>query len=149
MTLGSLCRCRSYSIGPVRFFRGGMHGSAPADRIAARLESESYPWSASTASTSAPAIRPGSRRQSDACEPVSPGADDAQTFLQDTFAGVVAAATRARGEPTQRRPGNNPEVRWRGEEATVGVKRVSVQVDIFLATNEFIDDYDWAESRGL
>jgi hypothetical protein len=74
---------------------------------------------------------------------------EGRAFTQDAFARVVAAATRALGEPSSRRPGEFPEVRWRGAEATVTVRRSSAQVDIELATNESVDDEDWAASRGL
>jgi hypothetical protein len=72
-----------------------------------------------------------------------------RAFTQDAFARVVAAATQALGEPTQRVPGEYPEVRWRGAESTIAVKRVSTQVRVYLATNEWVDDFDWGVSRGL
>ena len=72
-----------------------------------------------------------------------------RSWLQDVFADVVNAAITALGEPTDRLPGESPEVRWRGAQTTVGVQRSSVLVKIFLATNEYMDDRDWAVSRGL
>ena len=80
--------------------------------------------------------------------PVSPKTAEARAFTQDAFARVVAATTRALGEPTQRIPGETPEVRWRGAESTVAVMR-TIQVNVYLATNEWVDDFDWSLSRGL
>jgi hypothetical protein len=80
--------------------------------------------------------------------PVAESAEGA-AWLQDVFAAGVAAATEALGEPTTRRPGRFPEVRWRGPAATLGLTRMSVQVDAFLATNAYLDDFDWATARGL
>jgi hypothetical protein len=40
-------------------------------------------------------------------------------------------------------------VRWHGPESTIAVANLSVQVDVYLATNEWVDDFDWAVSRGL
>jgi hypothetical protein len=80
--------------------------------------------------------------------PVSPKTAEARAFTQDAFAQVVAATTQALGEPTQRIPGESPEVRWRGAESTVAVLRISVQVKVYLATNEWVDDFDWSVSRG-
>jgi uncharacterized protein DUF6301 len=82
-------------------------------------------------------------------QPTSAKSMEGRQQVQDAFAHVVSAATGALGEPTNRLPGEQPEVRWRGDAATVGVKRFSVQVDVFLATNEYIDNFDWAVSRGL
>jgi uncharacterized protein DUF6301 len=82
-------------------------------------------------------------------EPTSAKSAEGRQRVQDAFAHVVSAATGALGEPTSRLPGEQPEVRWRGDVATVGVKRFSVQVDVFLATNEYVDDFDRAVSRGL
>jgi hypothetical protein len=81
--------------------------------------------------------------------PVSAETAEGRAFTQDAFARVVAAVTRALGEPTQRVPGESPEVRWRGAESTVAVQRVSVQVRVYLATNEWVDEFDWGVSRGL
>ncbi|MGH3392960.1 MAG: DUF6301 family protein [Actinomadura sp.] len=82
-------------------------------------------------------------------QPTSAKSVEGRQRVQDAFAHVVSAATGALGEPTSRLPGDLPEVRWRGDTATVGVKRSSVQVNVFLATNEYIDNFDWAVSRGL
>jgi hypothetical protein len=84
-----------------------------------------------------------------ACTPVSADSAAGRAFVQDAFAHVVAAATEALGEPTERIPGSAPKVRWRGEVATVGVSHSSVQVDVFLATNEDIDIIDSAIAREL
>jgi hypothetical protein len=84
-----------------------------------------------------------------ACESASAESAEGRAYVQDAFAEVVAATTEALGEPTERIPGESAEVRWRGDEGTVGMKRSSVQVNVFLATNEYIDDFDWAVSRGL
>jgi hypothetical protein len=81
--------------------------------------------------------------------PVRAETAEARAFTQDAFARVVAATTRALGEPTQRIPGKTPEVRWRGAESTVAVLRLSVQVEVYLATNAWVDDFDWSVSRGL
>jgi hypothetical protein len=81
--------------------------------------------------------------------PVSAETVEGRAFTQDAFARVVAAVTRALGEPTQRVPGKSPEVRWRGAESTIAVQRVSVQVNVYLATNEWVDEFDWGVSRGL
>ncbi|MFC5745152.1 DUF6301 family protein [Actinomadura rugatobispora] len=69
--------------------------------------------------------------------------------LQDAFAGMTAAVSGALGEPTRRLPGGNPEVRWRGERSTVSLHRLSRIVNIALATNEHVDEHDWAVSQGL
>lgn len=73
--------------------------------------------------------------------PVSAESSEGRAFTQNAFAQVVAAATRALGEPTERVPGESPEVRWRGAESTIAVKR-TVQVKVYLATNEWVDDFD-------
>ncbi|MFD0854757.1 DUF6301 family protein, partial [Actinomadura adrarensis] len=65
------------------------------------------------------------------------------------FAEVTAAVTDVLGEPTQRIPGDAPEVRWRGERSTVSVHRYSVIVDIALTENAYLDEQDEIVSRGL
>jgi uncharacterized protein DUF6301 len=76
--------------------------------------------------------------------PVDADTAEERAFTQDAFARVVAATTQALGEPTQRVPGEYPEVRWRGTESTITVKRVSTEVMLYLATNEWVDEFDWA-----
>jgi hypothetical protein len=80
---------------------------------------------------------------------VSPKTAATRAFTQDAFVRVVAVATGALGEPTHRAPGAAPQVRWRGAKSTVAVQRLSTQVQVYLATNEWVDDFDWAVSRGL
>ncbi|GAA2101617.1 DUF6301 family protein [Actinomadura alba] len=84
-----------------------------------------------------------------ACRSASAESAEGRAYVQDAFADVVAAVTRALGEPTERVPGESAEVRWRGDEATVGVKHLSVQVNVFLATNEYVDEFDRAVELGL
>lgn len=72
-----------------------------------------------------------------------------RAFIQDAFAGVSAAVTQVLGEPTQRIPGEDPELRWRGAESTIAVMRLPIQVDMYMAANESVDAFDWAVSRGL
>jgi hypothetical protein len=76
--------------------------------------------------------------------PVDPDAAEDRAFTQDAFARAVAAATRTLGEPTQRVPGEYPEVRWRGAESTIAVKRVSSETMLYLATNEWVEEFDRA-----
>ena len=80
---------------------------------------------------------------------VSSRTAEGRAFNQDAFARVVVVVTRALGEPTQRVPGKCPEVRWRGSENTIAVQRLPGRVWVYLATNEWVDDFDWAVSRGL
>ncbi|MBC6460511.1 DUF6301 family protein [Actinomadura sp. HBU206391] len=84
-----------------------------------------------------------------ACGSASAESAGGRAYVQDAFAQVVAAATRALGEPTERIPGESAEVRWRGHEATIGVKHQWVQVNVFLATNEYIDEFDRAVELGI
>ena len=74
---------------------------------------------------------------------------DGRACVQDAFARVVAAATRALGEPTERVPGDSPEVRWRGDDATIGVTRSLVRANVYLATNEYVDEADRDRESGL
>lgn len=83
------------------------------------------------------------------CESASAESAEGQAYVQDVFAQVVVAAGQALGKPTEQISGESPEVRWRGADTTVGVKRTSVRVNVFLATNDYIDDFDWAVSQGL
>ncbi len=78
------------------------------------------------------------------CTPVP---ESNATWLRDVFATTVAAATSALGEPTSRVPGGLPEVWWRNRESTVGVVRMSVQVDVFLAANTSLDDFGRAPDQ--
>jgi hypothetical protein len=72
-----------------------------------------------------------------------------RAWLQDVFADATAAVSGVLGEPTKRIPGDTPELRWRGGKATIMLHRYSVVVDIALATNERVDEHDWAVERGL
>lgn len=81
--------------------------------------------------------------------PVGAENPEERAFTQDAFAHVVAAARRALGEPTQQIPGEDAEVRWRGAESTVGVTSHTVQVNVYLATNKWVDEFDLAVSKGL
>ncbi|GAA4059373.1 DUF6301 family protein [Actinomadura miaoliensis] len=84
-----------------------------------------------------------------ASEYVSNETIEGRSWLQDVFADVTAIATKTLGEPTDRRPGEYPEVRWRGQQTTIVVMRSSTLVKIFVATNEYLDEHDWAVSQGL
>lgn len=81
--------------------------------------------------------------------PLDPDVAEDRAFTQDAFARVVASVTQALGEPTQRVPGEYPEVRWRSAESTIAVKRVSSEVMLYLATNVWVDEFDLGVSRGL
>jgi hypothetical protein len=69
--------------------------------------------------------------------------------LRDAFARAAAAVGRALGEPTGRRPGGSPEVRWRGDSSTVLLGTPAGAVQLQLASNDYLDDMDEAEERGL
>ena len=83
------------------------------------------------------------------CVPESAETAEGRTYLQDAFARAVAAFTRGLGEPTERIPGESAEVRWRVDGATIGVKRLSVQVNVYIATNDYIEYIDRAREQGL
>ncbi|WP_227023296.1 DUF6301 family protein [Actinomadura rubrobrunea] len=61
-----------------------------------------------------------------------------RALLQDVFVETVAAAATVLGDPTDRLPGEFPEVRWRGPQTTIGVRNSAVLVRIFIATNEYM-----------
>lgn len=78
------------------------------------------------------------------------GADpDDQLALRDAFARAAGAVGRALGEPSERRPGAAPEVRWRGDGGTVLVTTPAGAVQLQLAATGYLDDMDEAEERGL
>lgn len=74
---------------------------------------------------------------------VAPGDDpDAQSFLQDTFTRLVRAITTHVGEPTGRRLGGQPEVRWRRAHTTILLENVCVAINLTWATNRWQDYWD-------
>ncbi|MFD0692095.1 DUF6301 family protein [Actinomadura fibrosa] len=60
-------------------------------------------------------------------------------WLQDLFAEAVGLVGQVLGEPTRRRPGAIPEVRWRRSRETLGVVHYSVVVGLFLTPNHWLD----------
>lgn len=67
---------------------------------------------------------------------------DAQASIQDSFTGAVATATEVLGQPDSRTAGKRPEVRWRGENATILLKNLGVTVSLVWASNTWQDHWD-------
>ncbi|WP_225725498.1 MULTISPECIES: DUF6301 family protein [unclassified Nocardia] len=74
-------------------------------------------------------------------------------LLRDTFAEMTAALRGALGEPTTLIPGEQPEVRWVGDDATLRLTCLSSAVHLSLVTNARIalddesaalNEQDWA-----
>ncbi|MFI9406461.1 DUF6301 family protein [Nocardia sp. NPDC052316] len=61
----------------------------------------------------------------------SPG----QAQTRDAFVRMSAALTGALGEPTTRKPGTSPEIRWAGTETTLVLQKVKSAVELTLLTN--------------
>ncbi|MBO3743212.1 DUF6301 family protein [Actinoplanes flavus] len=68
--------------------------------------------------------------------------DAPAAFLLDVFALAVWTVTAVFGTPTSRSPGAEPEARWRGPEHTVRVTHVGTGVNLVLAANGFLEDWD-------
>lgn len=75
--------------------------------------------------------------------------EDERAWLQDIFFQAVSAAESVLGEPTERRPGESRQVRWRAENTTIAVSWLSVVVKLSIFTNEYIDEHDEAVRLGL
>lgn len=71
-----------------------------------------------------------------------PESAQSQAFTQDAFADVTAAATRLFGPPTHRLKGDQPEVRWRGDDTTISITNTGPAVTIDWATNDYQDHWD-------
>lgn len=69
--------------------------------------------------------------------------------LRDAFTHAARAVGQALGEPSERLPGAAPEVRWRGARSTVAVSQPGPAVRLRLVPNEYLDDLDEADGRGL
>ncbi|MCX4093054.1 DUF6301 family protein [Nocardia sp. alder85J] len=86
---------------------------------------------------------------------VSDTADDdasGHALVQDAFASMAAALTRAFGEPTQRRPGKYAEIRWAGAETTLLLERLPSLLLLRLARNAYLasqDRIDELDKQGL
>lgn len=74
-------------------------------------------------------------------------ADQERAWLQDQFAHAADVMKRALGDPTERRPGNLPEVRWRGPDSTVGLTRTTVRVNMYFTLNQKLDADDLEEEE--
>ncbi|RFU39477.1 hypothetical protein DZF91_22235 [Actinomadura logoneensis] len=69
-------------------------------------------------------------------------APEQRTWLRDEFARVVSVCTESLGSPTRRAPGELPMVSWAGAETTVAVWRTRVRVNLFVATNDYLEKWD-------
>jgi hypothetical protein len=58
-----------------------------------------------------------------------------QAQTRDAFVRMSAALTGALGDPTTRKPGKSPEIRWGGTETTLVLKKLKAAVDLTLLTN--------------
>ncbi|MGK5557367.1 DUF6301 family protein [Actinomadura kijaniata] len=65
-----------------------------------------------------------------------------RAWLRDRFAHVLGVMTQALGEPAVKRPGPSPQVRWRGGECTIGLTRTTVNLQLFMARNDYLDEDD-------
>ncbi len=65
-----------------------------------------------------------------------------QLFLSDVFAGARTVGTEVLGAPTGTTPGKQPQVRWRGDEATVILQSLPTVVTVFWRYNERQDELD-------
>ncbi|QKG23460.1 DUF6301 family protein [Actinomadura verrucosospora] len=74
---------------------------------------------------------------------IDPDEPAERAWLRDGFAHATSLVTEALGEPTLKRPGSSPQVRWRGENSTLGVNTTSVSLKIFVARNDYLDDEDY------
>jgi hypothetical protein len=73
---------------------------------------------------------------------ISPASVEARARLTDVFARDVAAIREVLGEPTALLPGEYPQVRWRGPEATIVVERDLFNVGVFLLRNSDVEFRD-------
>jgi Family of unknown function (DUF6301) len=78
---------------------------------------------------------------------VLPKTGPSQEFMQDTFAALVKAGTDALGEPTGRILGDNPQVRWCGDDTTIALMNTGVAVSVIWATNDAQNH--WDRIRGI
>ena len=65
-----------------------------------------------------------------------------QLFLGDVFAGAKAVGTEVLGAPAGITPGKQPQVRWRGAEATIILQSLPTVVTVFWRYNERQDELD-------
>ncbi|GAA4599538.1 hypothetical protein BJY16_003112 [Actinoplanes octamycinicus] len=63
-------------------------------------------------------------------------------FLVDVFATAVRTATAVLGPPTHRKPGAHPVVRWRGEQRTIQIERLTNAVNLVWEDNAVQDIWD-------
>lgn len=68
--------------------------------------------------------------------------EESLAFMANTWRDLVTTATNVLGEPTLRTGQQNPDVQWRGPNATIGVQNVRVAVVVNWATNEFQDQWN-------
>ncbi|WP_406265605.1 DUF6301 family protein [Nocardia sp. NBC_00881] len=77
---------------------------------------------------------------------------DGRAQARDALARMAAVLTGALGEPTSRKPGRSPEIRWVGAEATLRLVGLSRSVQLCLTANSYLAKEDQAielEERGL
>jgi hypothetical protein len=75
----------------------------------------------------------------------TPGRPAARAFLYDALALALAVAEDVLGPPSDRRPGENPEVSWRRADDTIRIERLVNSVSVVWANNEFQDYWDALE----
>ena len=73
---------------------------------------------------------------------------EGRAFLRDAFAENVAALTDLLGEPTKRRLGDRPTVRWRDDDQTVSVLGFGNSILVTIAPTAVQDRLDLAEAAG-
>ncbi|MBF6332781.1 DUF6301 family protein [Nocardia transvalensis] len=77
---------------------------------------------------------------------------DGRAQVRDAFTRMVAALTSSLGEPTLRKPGKAPEVRWAGTTTTLRLVQLSASVKLHLVTNAALASHDETvelEEQGL
>ncbi|PXX66596.1 hypothetical protein DFR70_103345 [Nocardia tenerifensis] len=70
----------------------------------------------------------------------SPG----QSNTRDAFVRMSRALTAALGEPSTRKPGSSPEIRWAGPETTLVLQRLKTMIELTLFTNAKLALHDQA-----
>ncbi|MDN2500331.1 hypothetical protein FHY52_27130 [Nocardia nova] len=77
---------------------------------------------------------------------------DGKFWIHDCFVRMSAAVSARIGAPTQKIPGETPEIRWAAEPTTLRLLEFRYSVQLFLHTNAYLDEHDAAvemERQGL
>ncbi|MCC3314125.1 DUF6301 family protein [Nocardia africana] len=77
---------------------------------------------------------------------------DGKAWVHDCFVRMSVAVSARIGQPTQKIPGEYPEIRWAATSTTLRLVELDFSVELFLVTNAYLAEHDAAvemERQGL